>query len=85
MDNQDSATEAPSSPVQSAPDLKAPLSLAAGTRIQLDHRRGIVDWVRGNWVKPYDVRVRWDGEKQPEWHIFTTLERDYRQGRLKLL
>jgi hypothetical protein len=61
------------------------LVLERGSRIQLGYRQGTVGCVRGGWTKPYDVRVRWDGEKYPQWLIFTTLELDYKKGNLKVL
>ena len=63
----------------------APLVLAKGTRIQLGFRKGKVATVRGGWRKPYDVRVVWDGEKYPQWLLFTTLELDLARGDLKIL
>ncbi|HZN57164.1 MAG TPA: hypothetical protein VFD71_03735 [Planctomycetota bacterium] len=62
-----------------------PLRLARGAKIQLGRRQGVVEAVRGDWKKPYDVRVRWDGEKYPQYIIFRTLEIDNDSGRLKVL
>ena len=56
-----------------------------GTRIQLGYRKGTVDTVRGGWKKPYDFRVVWDGQKYPQWLLFTTAELDLARGDLKVL
>jgi hypothetical protein len=61
------------------------LVLRAGSRIQLGWRKGLVEEVRGGWVRPYEVRLRWEGEKVPLYLVFTTLERDFRAGRLRVL
>ena len=62
-----------------------PLELAAGMRIQVGPRRGVVECVRGGWERPYEVRISWEGEKYPQYLVFPALEVDYRQGRLKIL
>lgn len=61
------------------------LVLRPGTRIRVGWRKGRVEDVRGGWVRPYEVRVRWDGEGVPQYLVFTTLERDFRGGRLRVL
>ena len=62
-----------------------PLSLRKGARIQLGHRTGTVECVRGDWVRPYEVRISWDGDKRPEYLVFTSLELEHAHGRLKVL
>ena len=67
------------------PATPEPLVLKKGSRIQLGFRKGTVGTVRGSWKKPYDVRVVWEGEKYPQWLLFTTLELDRERGDLKIL
>jgi hypothetical protein len=69
-------------PIQAQPEKPV---LRKGTRIQLGYRKGKVDTVRGGWKKPYDIRVVWDGEKYPQWLLFTTAELDIARGDLKIL
>jgi hypothetical protein len=59
--------------------------LRKGARIHLGYRKGTVDTIRGGWKKPYDIRVVWDGEKYPQWLLFTTVELDIARGDLKIL
>jgi len=81
-----SAGTATAEPVTAeTPERSGPLRLKKGRRIQHGYRQGTVDYVRGGWSEPYDVRVRWDGEKYPQWIVFKTLELDYKQGKLTLL
>src|SRR5438093_1100834 len=80
-----SSRTASSGPPTPPPECKDPLVLQRGARIQLGYRQGTVDCVRGGWKKPYDVLVRWEGEKYPQWLLFTTLELEYRKGTLKVL
>ena len=61
------------------------LELRPGTKLELGYRRGTVQYVRGGWSKPYDVRVHWDHEKYPQWITFRTLELNHEQGTLKIL
>ena len=63
----------------------APLALKRGARIQLGYRAGTVESVRGGWTKPYDVKVRWDSEKYPQWISHMTLELDHMHGKLKVI
>ena len=81
--------EGPAATVQppaEAPAAKMPpLELRRGARLQLGYRLGRVETVRGGGAKPYDVRVRWEGEKYPVWLIHATLERDHARGFLKVL
>jgi len=77
------APEAASPPPVSPPARE--LALKRGMRIRLGEKPGRVDCVRGGWVKPYEVRVHWDGEPQPQYIIFTSLQRDFREGRLQIV
>lgn len=63
----------------------APFQVSPGGRIRLGYRKGTVESVRGGRGKPYDVRILWDGEKSPVYLVFTSLERDFRAGRLQVL
>ncbi len=63
----------------------AKLLLCKGSRIQIGSRRGVVDQIRGDWKKPCDVRVRWDGAKYPVFIQPRVLELDQAKGRLKVL
>ena len=76
------ASETTPSSAIAAPE---PLRLKRGTRIRLGHRTGTLEAVRGDWKEPYEVRIRWDGEKYPQYIVFRTLERDHEQGKLKVL
>lgn len=62
-----------------------PLKLKRGCSIQIGARQGTVDQIRGHGKKPYDVRVKWVGEKYPQFITFRTLELDHETGRLKVL
>jgi hypothetical protein len=70
---------------EALPAQPQPLVLKKGTRIRLGFRKGTVGTVRGSWKKPYDVKVLWEGEKYPQWLIFTTLELDRARGDLEIL
>lgn len=63
----------------------APFSLRRGTRLQLGARTGTVEAVRWSGSHPYDVKLRWDGEKYPQFLLHRTLEFSYTSGALKLL
>ena len=83
-------TEDPvSSKVETAPEAESPkaesLTLRRGMKLECGYRRGTVQYVRGSWDKPYDVRVHWDHEKCPQWITFRTLELNHEQGTLKVL
>ncbi len=80
MDENTAAAAAIESPTAPPSELR----LKPGVRIQLGARKGVVDQVRGTWKKPYDVRVRWDGEKYPVFVTYEILELDYAKGRLKV-
>lgn len=77
------ATLAPDPDVTAVP--KGPLVLQRGAKIRLGFRTGLVKSVRGGGKKPYEVMVRWDGEKYPQWITFRTLELDHERGRLTLI
>lgn len=62
-----------------------PFALRSGTRLRLGPRRGTVTRLRGGTTEPYDVQIRWDGHKYPEWHIYRSLLYLHRQGRLEVL
>ena len=94
QDNEDADTpEAPGggeavnepSPAEAPEATLPPLTLTAGARIRLGYRSGTVEQVRGRWAWPYDIRIRWDGEKHPQYIVFTSLARDYQAKRLTLL
>jgi len=78
-----SVPDSASSSTRAATAAPIPLELKKGMRIQIGYRRGTVESVRGGWSKPYDVRVRWDGEKYPQWILHRTLEADHESGKLK--
>jgi hypothetical protein len=61
------------------------LAVSPGGRIRLGYRQGTVESIRGGRGKPYDVRIRWDGESSPVYVVFSSLERDFRAGRLQVL
>ena len=62
-----------------------PFTLQKGARIELGHRTGKVLMVRGSGTVPYDVQVRWEGSKRPEWLIYRSLAVRYERGELKIL
>jgi hypothetical protein len=64
---------------------RPPFDLLPGAQVQYGPRRGTVVEVRGNGFVPYDVLIRWDGVKYPEWSIYETLKRLYEQGEFKVL
>jgi len=84
-DKETEAATDPGSAEERTPAPPQPLVLKKGTRIQLGYKKGTVDTVRGGWKKPYDIRVVWDGEKYPQWLLFTTVELDLARGDLKIL
>lgn len=78
-----SAEPAEAQPATEAP--RPPFELKVGARIEYGPRTGKVVAVRGHGPQPYEVHIRWDGVKYPEWHIYVTLGRLYEQGQLKIL
>jgi hypothetical protein len=44
-----------------------------------------VDAIRGDWIKPNDVRITWEGQKYPVWIQWTSLELDQAKGKLQVL
>ncbi len=60
---------------------RPPLVIKRGTRIQMGPRRGRIDQVRGDPV--YDVRVKWEGEKYPQFLLYQSLKRQYELGNLR--
>jgi hypothetical protein len=70
-------------PAKEAP--RGPLSIRRGSRIRLGRREGRIDTLRGGGPRPYDVLIRWDDEKYPQWLIYTQLEREHELGNLAVL
>jgi hypothetical protein len=50
--------------------------------VRIGSRTGRVEDIRGNWSKPYDARIRWEGDPRPEYVVFGSLEIEYLKGRL---
>jgi hypothetical protein len=55
-------------------------NLISGAKIEHGKRSGTVAKVRGNGPEPYEVQIRWEGEKYPEWHLFAALKQAWSQG-----
>lgn len=84
--NSPEASAAPGVRAHAAPPTASTgLTLRVGDRIRLDWRKGSVEDARGGRERPYEVRVRWDGAKVPEYIVFETLARAHRLGRLERL
>jgi hypothetical protein len=79
------STEAVPASTSVLPTPVGPLVLRKGDRVRLGYRTGRVEDVRGNWVKPYDVRIRWEGDPRPEYVVYGSLALEYRKGRLARL
>jgi hypothetical protein len=77
--------EAAETPAPAAPAKRAPFALRHGARVELGPKKGKVKIVRGTGDVPYDVQIRWDGEKYPEWHVYRTLQLHFDAGRFKIL
>jgi hypothetical protein len=69
----------------SAGPLPNGFALKSGARIQYGPRTGKVEEVRGGGPEPYEVKIRWEGSKYPEWALFASLRGFYQQGELKIV
>ena len=63
----------------------AAFELIDGARIEYGTRSGKVTSVRGNGEKPYDVQIRWDGAKYPEWYLFAALRKASEEGEFRVV
>ena len=61
---------------------RPPFDLKTGARISYGQKQGKVISIRGNGKAPYEVGIRWDDEKHPEWMLFAALKLAYKQGNL---
>jgi len=62
-----------------------PFELIAGAKVEYATRTGTVVDVRGNGDAPYDVQIRWKGEKYPVWFLYRALEVAYGQGEFRIV
>jgi len=72
-----SATQNPAEP--------AVFALEPGARVRYGPDTGRVLEVRGGGEEPYEVEIRWDGKKYPEWHLYRSLARRFRGGDFEVL
>ena len=61
---------------------RPPFDLKAGARISYGQKQGKIISIRGNGKAPYEVGIRWDDEKHPEWMLFAALKLAYKQDAL---
>jgi len=79
----DESAETPSPDAAAAS--RKPFSLAPKTRLKLGPRTGQVRTVRGNRDIPYEVEIRFEGEKYPQWFQYHTLRLHWEKGILEIL
>lgn len=61
---------------------RPPFALQAGAAVSYGQKKGRVIATRGNGAEPYEVSVRWTGEKHPVWALYRSLKLAYEQGDL---
>ena len=78
------AEETPPGPQGEPEKARGPFALKPGARIVHGARRGTVEVVRGGGREPYDVRITWDGEKYPQWFLYTNLRQYWEKEELEV-
>jgi len=81
----ESAAKADEAPATEKPRPSGPFEIVPGARIEYGQRKGRVAEVRGNGAEPYDVEVRWEGAKYPEWFLFAALRQGWNEGEFRIV
>lgn len=77
--------EDPAGPETPPEEKKKPFELRPKAQVRLGHRTGHVKTVRGNRGIPYEVEIRFDGEKYPQWFQYRTLRLHWEKGVFTIL
>ena len=78
----------PSTPAQAPLTEKPEFTLKTGAEVEYGPRKGVVESVRGGAAGAdnfYDVLIRWEDQKYPEWYLYVTLKKLYAQGEFDIL
>ena len=76
-------TEEAAAPEKPKPTGK--FELISGAIVEYGQRKGKAVEVRGNGPEPYDVQIRWDGDKYPEWFLFAALRAAWAEGEFRVV